>query len=262
MKISHELPKSLLSLGLVYNDYDYLLPKFYLEDPEYREYFKDARKIHNRFIIMDNGLFEGEIPSDYTLIDIMNEISPDIFITPDVWDNLDETINNLHKWKFLLPDYIDPMCVFQGSQLGEVYRFLEEMKAYNVKYIAFNHSSKLYENLIKDPSIDRVRSLGRRMLLERLNYYGDLDGFNVHLLGCTQPQEFSFYNKFKIPISSIDTSNPVLAALEGNKYDKVYGLENKPTIKMEDVYWEKDLSAKSFDIIFNIKTFKKLTLEN
>lgn len=257
MKISHELPKSLLSLGLLYNDYDYLLPKFYLEDEKYREYFKSSRK-NNRYIMMDNGLFEGDIPSDQTLLDIIEEISPDIFITPDAWDNLDETIDNLKKWKSLVPDYTDIMCVFQGSELEHVYRFLEEMKSHDIEYIAFNHGSKLYENLIKDPSIDRVRSLGRRVLMEKLFNNGDLDGFKVHLLGCTQPQEFSFYKKFNIPISSIDTSNPILAALEGYKYDELYGLENKPKSRMEDFYWEENLKSKFPDVIFNIKVFKKL----
>jgi hypothetical protein len=37
----------------------------------------------------------------------------------------------------------------------------------------------------------------------------------IHLLGCSLPQEFLYYNDIK-QIESIDTSNPVMAAFDGS----------------------------------------------
>ena len=56
MKISHELPLSLMHHGYEWNDYDYMLPHLIDKYMQYEIYFLKARK-DGRFIIMDNGLF-------------------------------------------------------------------------------------------------------------------------------------------------------------------------------------------------------------
>jgi len=57
----------------------------------------------------------------------------------------------------------------------------------------------------------------------------------VHLLGCQVPQEFGWYRGFKF-IESIDTSNPVMAALEGMRYTNS-GLTEKPKANMNDYFF-------------------------
>jgi len=58
MKVSHELPLALMQYGYEWNDYDYLLPHLTDQYLQYRIYFQKAKN-DGRFIIMDNGLFEG-----------------------------------------------------------------------------------------------------------------------------------------------------------------------------------------------------------
>ena len=55
-------------------------------------------------------------------------------------------------------------------------------------------------------------------------------------------------------IQSCDTSNPILVGVEGERYGD-NGLNWKPKEKLE-YYFEKDLSGKIEDIIFNIQKFK------
>jgi hypothetical protein len=62
MKISHEVPLSLLKHNYEWSDYDYLLPHLLDKYQEYKDYFLKARK-DERFIIQDNGLFAVIIES-------------------------------------------------------------------------------------------------------------------------------------------------------------------------------------------------------
>ena len=83
IKICHESPLCLLEESLKYNDYQYVLPFFWDRFTEYKEFMLDYRKHKDSFIILDNGLFEGEVPTHQELINIIYEIKPDIFIVPD-----------------------------------------------------------------------------------------------------------------------------------------------------------------------------------
>ena len=56
MKVSHELPLSLLQYSKTWNDYEYCLPHLLDQNEQYRIHFQKAR-LDKRFIIMDNGLF-------------------------------------------------------------------------------------------------------------------------------------------------------------------------------------------------------------
>jgi len=49
------------------------------------------------------------------------------------------------------------------------------------------------------------------------------------------PQEFGWYRGFNF-IESIDTSNPVMAALEGIRYSNA-GLDAKPKANMNDYFY-------------------------
>ena len=79
MKISHELPLSLLHRGYEWNDYDYCLPHLIDKYEQYRLYFQKAR-LDKRFIIMDNGLFEGVKHTTEDLLDKIWLVSPSVFI--------------------------------------------------------------------------------------------------------------------------------------------------------------------------------------
>ncbi len=86
MKISHELRLALMHHAYKWNDYDYCLPHLIDQYDQYRIFFQKSR-LDKRFIIMDNGLFEGVTHTTEDLIEKINLVRPDIFIVPDAWND-------------------------------------------------------------------------------------------------------------------------------------------------------------------------------
>ena len=87
IKISHEVPFCLLEKSREFNDYDYCLPHLMDENEEYRDFFYKSKEM-GRYIVMDNSLHElGEAYDSDRLIYWINEIKPDEFIVPDVWED-------------------------------------------------------------------------------------------------------------------------------------------------------------------------------
>ena len=97
MKISHELPLSLMHHAYEFNDYDYCLPQLIDQYDQYRIFFQKSR-LDKRFIIMDNGLFEGVTHTTEDLLEKINLVRPDIFIVPDAWNDATTTIRNAKSW--------------------------------------------------------------------------------------------------------------------------------------------------------------------
>ena len=97
IKVSHEVPPVLLSLSKHFNDYDYMLPHLMDENEAYRDYFQLAK--HNgRYIVMDNSLHElGHAYRTDRLLHWINELKPDEFIVPDVWEDDYESIRNARE---------------------------------------------------------------------------------------------------------------------------------------------------------------------
>ena len=120
MKISHELPISLLPYSYKWNDFDYLLPCFMGKYPGYKEYFLKAKE-DGRFIIMDNSLFEGYHHTNAELLSFIELIQPNIFIVPDSWNDSEKTIENAQNWieRFNLPR-TQLMVVLQGNTFDEL----------------------------------------------------------------------------------------------------------------------------------------------
>ena len=61
------------------------------------------------------------------------------------------------------------------------------------------------------------KALGRVRFVQGLFKLDQLKDIKFHLLGCSIPQEFGWYDN-NPRIESIDTSNPVMAALEEVSY--------------------------------------------
>jgi hypothetical protein len=76
----------------------------------------------------------------------------------------------------------------------------------------------------------------------------------IHLLGCSLPQEFLYYKDIK-QIKTIDTSNPIMAAFDGTTYEH-WGLDKKPTTKIDQVI-DEEFNSDVYDLIeWNTDTFK------
>jgi hypothetical protein len=257
MKVSHELPLGLMKYAYKWNDYDYCLPHLVDQYSEYKEFFKCSRE-HLRFIIMDNGLFEGKFHTVQDLLEKINLIKPSIFIVPDAWNDPITTIRSAKHWminyKNDLPYGVELMAVCQGKDFNELLTTYQTLADLGYTHIAFNHSSIAYQSLGYDSPL-KNQMYGRIEFIKKLIETDTIrKDFYHHVLGCSLPQEFTLYNNWNF-IKSVDTSNPILVGAEGHRYSDS-GLSWKPKEKLE-YYFEKDLNGQIEDIIFNVNKFKQ-----
>jgi hypothetical protein len=243
--------------GYEWNDYDYMLPHLIDKYLQYRIYFQKA-SLDGRFIICDNGLFEGVEHTTEDLIEKINQFIPDVFIVPDAWNDSAVTLRNAKEWInnhiYKVPEGVNLMAVCQGESLGELIITYQTLLDLGYTHIAFNHSSTAYQTMY--PNLDPLKA----QMYGRMEFIRRLVAENVinrkvyhHLLGCSLPQEFMSYKDWPF-IQSVDTSNPILVGAEGERYSD-NGLSWKPKEKLE-YYFEKDLDRQLEDIIFNINKFK------
>jgi hypothetical protein len=260
MKISHELPLSLMHNAYKWNDYDYCLPHLIDHYDQYRTFFQKSR-LDKRFIIMDNGLFEGVVHTTEDLLEKINLVRPNIFIVPDAWNDANTTLVNAKSWminyKQHIPEGVNLMAVCQGKDIGELITTYQTLVDLGYTHIAFNHSSIAYQNEYEGMDHLKASMYGRMEFIRRLVQSGAIRKSNYHhLLGCSLPQEFMSYGDWPF-IKSVDTSNPILVGAEGIRYADS-GLTFKPKEKLE-YYFEKDLNGQIEDIIFNVNRFRKFT---
>jgi hypothetical protein len=257
MKISHEVPLSLLKHNYEWSDYDYLLPHLLDKHPEYKEYFLQAGK-DGRFIICDNGLFEGVTHTTQDLLEKIDLIEPNIFIVPDDWNERDITAKNAKHWtQYKLPFKTKLMVVLQGKTVNEMHTLYQQCVDLGYTHFAFNHSSIVYQELGGSENKLANQSVGRVLLIQYLLTQNVIkDHHYIHLLGASTPQEFTYYrDTHPNLINSVDTSNPIICGALGIRYGEV-GLLDKPSNKIEE-FMEQNLEDKLEDIIFNVNVFKK-----
>ena len=100
------------------------------------------------------------------------------------------------------------------------------------------------------------KALGRVRFVQGLLNLSHLKDVKFHLLGCAIPQEFGWYDN-NPRIESIDTSNPVMAALEGIWY-KENGLNSKPKANMNDHFDMRLDELDYLNVIHNTNRFRKI----
>lgn len=258
IKISHEVPKCLLTVSVSFNDYQYCLPHLLDQDETYRKHFYNFKK-SGGYIIMDNSLHElGEAYDHKRLMYWVNELQPDEFIVPDVWMDAQSTIKNAQEWfKFDYPSNTTLVAVVQSKNFKEAEACYLALKDIGYEKIAFSYSADWYTEKFKELTIDKAKMYGRISAVKQMFHNGVIKKYDrVHLLGCSLPQEFGWYENCPY-IESIDTSSPVMAALEGIKYDET-GLDIKPKANMNDYF---DIDLKNVDlnlVLHNVKMFKKI----
>lgn len=258
MNISHELPLSLLSYSYEWNDYDYCLPHLLDESEQYRLFFLKSSK-DKRFIIMDNGLYEGVKHTNEDLLEKINLIKPDIFIVPDAWNDSTTTIRSAKHWMYNYAKYVPEktklMAVLQGKSPQELIITYQMLADLGYDHIAINFSSEAYQHMFPGDDVLKAQMHGRRAFIDKLAASGTLRrSFYHHLLGCSLPQEFKWYKTGYDFIKSVDTSNPILVGAEKICYG-TEGMTFKPKEKLAH-YFEKDLSGQIENIKFNIQRFK------
>jgi hypothetical protein len=257
MKVSHEVPRCLLTASPEFNDYDYALPHLFDQDEEYLQYFMDA-KADGRYIIMDNSLHElGEAYDHERLRYWVNVIEPDEFIVPDVWMKCAETAAQAKYWKqFKYPKKTKLTAVIQGENKNQAYLCANLLANLGYEKLCVSYGATWYNDFFPHTNADMGKALGRVRFVQGLLNLKQLKDIKFHLLGCSIPQEFGWYDN-NPRIESIDTSNPIMAGLEDVLYDE-RGLNVKPKANMND-YFNIDFDKFNYlSVLHNTNKFREI----
>ena len=258
MKVSHEVPRCLLTASPEFNDYDYALPHLFDQDEEYLQYFKDA-KSKGRYIIMDNSLHElGEAYNHDRLRYWIKELEPNEFIVPDVWMDCHSTAAQAKYWRQFSGLYPETKltAVIQGENKNQAYLCANLLVNLGYKKLCVSYGATWYNDFFPHTNPDMGKALGRVRFVQGLLNLDQMKDIKLHLLGCSIPQEFGWYDNHP-QIESIDTSNPIMAALEGIWYNK-NGLNTKPKANMND-HFDTDFNKIDYlNVLHNTSLFKEI----
>jgi hypothetical protein len=256
MKLSHEVPLCLLEDSLDFNDYDYALVHLLDKDEDYANFFMKAKQ-QGRYIILDNSLHElGEAYNDSGLLYWVDKLRPNEFIVPDVWQNTNASIANARKWSTIeLPKGVTKVAVIQAENFTGAFICYDTYKELGYEKIAFSYGADYYLEHSSHPNKNIAKALGRIQVISKMYEKGVISSKDrLHLLGCQVPQEFSLYKDMPF-IETIDTSNPIMATLDGIQYGR-NGLTEKPKANMNDHFYTTDIDYNLLD--WNLRMFRKL----
>ena len=257
MIVSHEVPRCLLTASPEFNSYDYLLPHLLDQDEEYLQYFRDAKN-KGRYIIMDNSLHELGKAYDHERLQYwIEELKPDEFIVPDVWMECHKTAAQAKYWKqFTYPENTKLTAVIQGKNKNEAYLCANLLQNLGYKKLCVSYGATWYNDFFPHTNPDMGKALGRVRFVQGLLQLRQMKDIKFHLLGCSIPQEFGWYDNHP-QIESIDTSNPIMAALDGTRYTE-QGLTTKPKANMNDNF---EIDFKDVDyqnVLYNTILFREI----
>ena len=256
-KISHEVPKCLLEPSIEFNDYDYCLPHLLDQDEDYLQYFIAARD-NGRYVIMDNSLHELGEAYDYDRLKYwVTELEPNEFIVPDVWMDGARTAAQAKYWKqFTYPENTKIIAVIQGKDKNDAYLCANLLANLGYDKLCVSYGATWYNDFFPHTNKDMGKALGRVRFVQGLLNLEHLKDIKYHLLGCSIPQEFGWYDNHP-QIESIDTSNPIMAALDGVKYNS-NGLNYKPKANMNDHFDMMFDELDYFSILYNTTKFREI----
>lgn len=251
--ISHEIPLDLIDRHQDFvSDYMFALLHKAKEDKEYLNKVCDYRDAGG-VVYLDNSCFElGESMSDELLMEYFEIIRPDIVILPDVLGDMRKTIQRsfafMRKYRYM-KSYA--MLVAQGSTPDEMIECYQIFANMNVAMlgIPFVYSWA--------PKIPQVQALERIKLLQRMVDEDIIDPtIKHHLLGTWAAEEFAHYRDYEW-IYSIDTSNPVMAALDGTGYTPK-GIIAKPKSTFDSSYHLKENEIDMELLYYNVQAFRRI----
>lgn len=261
IEVSHESPLSLLEMSLDYNDYCYALVHLFEQFPEYYNFFKTSKELHDKQVYLDNSIFElGKSfnPEEYSKW--IDKLEPNVYIVPDTLEESQESIKQFYTFTGEYPSLPGKkMGVVQGKSYDDLVRCYSFMAEYaDMVAISFDYSYYLLTG-IGNSKLERYCSGRQKFIQDLINENRWNWDKPVHLLGCSLAREFGYYVDRDIyNIKSCDTSNPVVAAMFNLKYNDTWGLDEKPSQKLADML-EANLDDDQYDILqYNLKMFKKI----
>lgn len=258
--LSHESPMSLLADSLVYNDYDYCLVHLMEQEEQYRNFFLRSRDVGRR-ILLDTSIFElGEAFNLEKYAEWVDVLKPYEYILPDVLEDSHATIESSKSFISKYPELSgNKIGVVQGKTFAEIRKCYETLdKELNVDKIAISFDYSYYSNVAWHPNKWVSFMSGRVWLICELLKLGVINKDKPHhLLGCSNPLEFSFYKHSEFNfIESIDTSSPIVHGLHGVLYEEKIGEWKKETTKLADLIKATPTPDQKAAIFENIKKFR------
>jgi hypothetical protein len=270
----------MLDTSRSYNDYDYALVHLFKEHKDYYDFFVDSVKM-GRHVLLDNSIFElgtAYDPDEFAYW--ITRLKPTEYIVPDVLEDTKGTIesyvNFTEKYGKVLPG--KKIGVVQGKtyeEIVECYGFMSAMTdkiAISFDYSFYLNEWPMFTDVAKQMGwitqipkfLEGIEfnkwtnyALGRVCLIDRL-YRDKVLNLSKphHLLGCSVPWEFKLQT-FKC-IETIDTSNPIVAAILGKQYSLNRGLDEKWSVKLVDFIQSK-LDYDQLELtLYNTHLFRKL----
>jgi hypothetical protein len=260
--ISHEVPLCLLEHSKRFNDYQYFLPHLADTYPEYLKFFIKCKE-EGIMVMADNSLHELGVPyGEQELLTHLELLQPSEFIVPDYWGDYASSTTSSKYWmnsyQEMYPD-VKFIAVVQASNFEEALKCFIVYKMQGYKKIAITYGLPWYEELGEGSTSFEKKMNGRIKFIDALITNELIEDIKLHLLGCNLPQEFKHYTSDKKYnfIETIDTSNPVMAAIEGMKYDE-FGLDKKPTVNLNS-HFGADIQELDTDLIkHNVLYFKRI----
>ena len=155
-----------------------------------------------------------------------------------------------------IPEETTLTAVVQATSLNEARECYEAFKNMGYKKIAFSYGASFYNDLFIYSDKNIGKALGRVhtiSILYKQNIIKNTD--RIHLLGSANVSEFRYYKNMPF-IESIDTSNPIMAAIDGIYYSNY--MHDKPKSNMNNSF---NIDFDSIDIYaayYNINEFRKL----
>jgi len=259
VKINHEVPLCLLEDSKKFNDYQYALVHLLEENEEYRKFFLKCKE-EGIPIYLDNSLhelgyaIEGDILSKWISI-----LEPECVFIPDYWEDALSSMLKAKQWvNIKVPNNTLKVPVVQALNYEEAKIVYDYYKHLGYTKIAFSYGASYYSKMFGyHPNTSLLKAMGRLNVICKLWGEGIIRNEDkIHLLGTACPIEFKFYN-FPF-IDSIDTSNPIMAALDGFKYNSKWPDHSKPKSNMNECF---DILKDQIDmdlVNYNVEQFKNL----
>lgn len=258
MKISHEVPNCMLEHSWAFNDYGYAL--LHLKSNEkYWNFYKKSVK-ENKEVLLDNSAFElGDAMSNDALAEGVQDLNPTWFVVPDALNDTHKTISRFESWEKDFGNLKGSIGVVQGENIEDMVECYKFLSAHADKIAIPCEIVKVYKEMFDEgiPMLQR-QWMGRTYFIMELMRRG-VWNFDKphHLLGATQVKEFmNPLYKMKC-FDSLDTSNPIVAGLEGVKYGPT-GLDEKSKVKLATLIDSEVSMAQLWDVIYNVKRFREI----
>ena len=242
--MSYEVPRAFLQASKSFNDYEYFLDIF--NDAEVFEFYANALK-SGRVVYLDNSLYERvhrNVPIDYdgylALIQKLLDSAPAehhknlCIIAPDRFNDGDYSVQESKKLIELFPQCtIIAVChgKTKSSLKANILVLSEALREQDIIAIPFGDDA--FKEATRGEILNELPEIKQR----------------VHILGLKHPKEFLELCKYQSKIHSIDTSLPVVEAIENRV---VLEQDEKPKTMIWDV----------FNVEFDVSSILQRIIEN